>query len=124
MQNHQDWEQVVFKKPQQLEQKGAKQQQQWASSSTSSKPAWKIEKDLENGEKLKRVATDVSKQIVAGRLAKGLSQQQLANHQHNPQDSQLVDLPPSQPRVRLVSPLDNHRHNPQHSQCQYLILIE
>lgn len=77
----QDWTQVVFKRTVAAGGGGGKRASSAActQSLTSSKPAWKIEQNCENGEKLARIDRDVAKLIVAARVAKGLSQSQLAN---------------------------------------------
>ena len=77
----QDWTPVIFKRTAATPafDGGKRASAACTQSLTSSKPAWKIEQNCENGEKLARIERDVAKLIVAARVAKGLSQSQLAN---------------------------------------------
>lgn len=82
----QDWETVVFRKkadaaaaarllPSSSSSPAAASP---ASTSATGKPAWKIEQIVDEGGKLGRVTRETAQAIVAGRVAKRLTQEQLA----------------------------------------------
>jgi ribosome-binding protein aMBF1 (putative translation factor) len=72
---HQDWSPVIFKKkPEKISIPDSPQ----TISSTSSKPAWKIEKMIDEGIQLLKVSKEDSKIIIAGRINMKLSQKDLA----------------------------------------------
>ena len=84
MDHHQDWKEVVFKKPAVKLSGGSGSGSGKApetQSTSSSKPAWKIERDVDAvdaGKPLAFVSKEDAQRIVAGRVAKKLCQKDLA----------------------------------------------
>ena len=89
---HQDWNQVVFKKPKvELHDKALKTPE--TVSKTSSKPAWKIEKqvDSEEGKPITYVTKLDADLIIKGRIEAKLTQKQLAQRL-NMQEKDIKDI--------------------------------
>ena len=87
MTDHQDWKQVVFKKTQLQEDSTSRrlkktlQSHAATASTTSSKPAWKIEQEIDSDltkKPLERVSKTDAQRIILGRCAMKLKQQDLA----------------------------------------------
>lgn len=80
----QDWETVVFRKAKKDNQGNASDSasssasQAASQASTAGRPAWKVEKIVDEGGKLGRVPRETAQAIVAGRVAKRLTQETLA----------------------------------------------
>lgn len=105
MYNHQDWSTVVLKKPQKAalaeeKQKSAvpvqhaNQAKNSVAHSASSKPAWKIEQQVDdetNKSPLDFVTSEVAKKIIQGRINMKLSQKDLANRL-NMQEREIKDI--------------------------------
>ena len=79
---HQDWKEVVFRARGGVSLPKEQQQQSAATqSTTSSKPAWKIEQQVDatgGGKPLTHVSPEDARMVVAGRVAKKLTQKELA----------------------------------------------
>ncbi len=80
--DHQDWKEVVFKKkqPDSVTSKPQSKASTETLSTSSSKPAWKIERDVDgdSGKPLAFVSKEDGQKIIAGRVAKKLRQKDLA----------------------------------------------
>jgi ribosome-binding protein aMBF1 (putative translation factor) len=81
--SHQDWNTVVVRKPQAVKKEivnksAVEKTKPTLSSVIQDKPAWKIEKMVDDGEKLKRVSKEDALAIIRARVAAKLSQEQLA----------------------------------------------
>ena len=81
MYNHQDWETVVLKKTKRTEIQKDRVKHDVPISSTTNKPIWKIEQQIDNegGAGIKRVSKEDAQKIILGRVAMKLSQKELAN---------------------------------------------
>lgn len=81
---HQDWDVVVFKKRQQQDEDGSSKearrlaQASQTRSSTTNRPAWKIESMVDNAERLPRVSKTDAQAIAALRVKHKLTRAQLA----------------------------------------------
>ena len=89
---HQDWTPVVLKKKQ-AQDKQTILKSSAATITSSEKPAWKIEKqvDSEEGKPLNFVSSDIAKLIIGGRISAKLSQKQLAQ-KLNIQEKEIKDI--------------------------------
>jgi len=85
---HQDWETVILKKKNNDVVKETKLKTNNATLTSSMKPAWKIEQQVDavdGGKPIQYVSSDVSKQIIGGRIAKKWNQKQLAQYANIPE---------------------------------------
>ena len=85
--SHQDWKEIVFKKASsKLSIKPSRFSKPETPSSSSSKPAWKIERDVdgESGKPLNFVNRDDAQRIITGRVIKKLGQKDLAMNLNMP----------------------------------------
>lgn len=94
---HQDWTPVILRNKKAIseapKERVAKTQTSTATLTTTNKPAWKVEQqvDSEVGKPVNRVSSEVAKQIINGRLAMKLNQKQLAQ-KCNMQESYIKEI--------------------------------
>ena len=79
---HQDWETVFIRNKKKAENNDERKKQFGnigpTMSAVTNKPAWKIEKQIEDGKTVSQVSKDDSQKILQGRLAMKLTQKELA----------------------------------------------
>ena len=87
MYSHQDWETVVLKPSKEKHEEQTIKKTVTETLTASQKPAWKIEKqvDSEEGKPITLVSTSVAKMVTGARVAKKISQKDLARKLNVPE---------------------------------------
>lgn len=90
---HQDWETVIINKTKPIQNVTTERKTTAATTTTSQKPAWKIEKmvDSDEGKPINLISSETSRAIIAGRVAAKLTQKQLAQ-QLNISEKEIKDI--------------------------------